>query len=488
MYLGIDIGTSSVKTVLFDRDQRLIAPGERAARRLAPAPRLVRAGPGGLVGRGRDDRRRASPRDHELAELRGIGLSGQMHGAVCLDHDDQVLRPAILWNDGRAAAECAEIEAAFPRAREVAGNIAMPGFTAPKIAWLRKHEPRGLRPHRHGAAAQGLRPLPPDRPPRRGDVGRLRHALARRRPRATGRTTCWRRPASPARHMPRLVEGSAAVGRAAARARRALGHRRRGGRRRRRRRQRRGRLRHRRGAARATAFVSLGTSGVLFVSNAALLAEHRRRGARLLPRHPRHLAPDGRDPLGHRQPRLAGAHHRPQAGRARRRGRAGRRRRRRSPSCPTSRASARRTTTPPPAAPSSASRRRTDSRDLTQAVMEGVAFAFADCQRVLRRRRHRLRPRARRRRRRALRDLAADHRHRARPPARARRRQRFRRGARRRPARDLRRRGRRSAPRSAPPRRSAAVIEPDPALVAALRRGATRRYRALYPALKEARA
>ena len=65
-----------------------------------------------------------------------------MHGAVCLDHDDKVLRPAILWNDGRAMAECAEIEAAFPRAREVAGNIAMPGFTAPKIAWLRKHEPQ----------------------------------------------------------------------------------------------------------------------------------------------------------------------------------------------------------------------------------------------------------------------------------------------------------------------------------------------------------
>jgi xylulokinase len=52
-----------------------------------------------------------------------------------------VLRPAILWNDGRAMAECAEIEAAFPRARKVAGNIAMPGFTAPKIAWMRKHEP-----------------------------------------------------------------------------------------------------------------------------------------------------------------------------------------------------------------------------------------------------------------------------------------------------------------------------------------------------------
>jgi xylulokinase len=80
-------------------------------------------------------------RRHDLADLRGIGLSGQMHGAVCLDHDDHVIRPAILWNDGRAMAECAEIEAAFPRSRELAGNIAMPGFTAPKIVWLKRHEP-----------------------------------------------------------------------------------------------------------------------------------------------------------------------------------------------------------------------------------------------------------------------------------------------------------------------------------------------------------
>jgi xylulokinase len=64
-----------------------------------------------------------------------------MHGATCLDEADRVLRPAILWNDGRAAAECAALEAAFPRSREVAGNIAMPGFTAPKLLWLRTHEP-----------------------------------------------------------------------------------------------------------------------------------------------------------------------------------------------------------------------------------------------------------------------------------------------------------------------------------------------------------
>ena len=76
-----------------------------------------------------------------MARVGGIGLSGHMHGATVLDEGDAVLRPAILWNDGRAAAECAEIESACPEARALTGNIAMPGFTAPKLAWMRRHEP-----------------------------------------------------------------------------------------------------------------------------------------------------------------------------------------------------------------------------------------------------------------------------------------------------------------------------------------------------------
>jgi xylulokinase len=140
MYLGIDIGTSSVKTVLFDRDQRLIGQASQALRVSRPHPGWSEQDPESWW-RAVEGTIDALAREHGLAGLRGIGLSGQMHGAVCLDHDDAVLRPAILWNDGRAMAECAEIEAAFPRAREVAGNIAMPGFTAPKIAWLRRHEP-----------------------------------------------------------------------------------------------------------------------------------------------------------------------------------------------------------------------------------------------------------------------------------------------------------------------------------------------------------
>ena len=73
----------------------------------------------------------------------GIGLSGQMHGLVALDSEDRVVRPAILWNDQRTGAECVEIEERVGLARliELTGNRALPGFTAPKLLWLRRHEP-----------------------------------------------------------------------------------------------------------------------------------------------------------------------------------------------------------------------------------------------------------------------------------------------------------------------------------------------------------
>ncbi len=73
--------------------------------------------------------------------MRAIGLSGQMHGAVLLDRAGDPIRPAILWNDGRATAECAALEAAVPDLPAIAGIRAMPGFTAPKLLWLKRHEP-----------------------------------------------------------------------------------------------------------------------------------------------------------------------------------------------------------------------------------------------------------------------------------------------------------------------------------------------------------
>ena len=200
----------------------------------------------------RRSRRRSTTlaREHGLAGLRGIGLSGQMHGAVCLDARRPGAAPGDPLERRPRHGRMRRDRGAPSRApREIAGNIAMPGFTAPKIAWVRKHEPEIYAQHRHGAAAQGLRAPAADRAPRLGDVRRRRHALARRRRRATGRTTCSRRPGSRAR----TCRGWSRAARPRAsscpnsRARWGIdGH---GRRRRRRRRQCRGRLRRRRGTA-----------------------------------------------------------------------------------------------------------------------------------------------------------------------------------------------------------------------------------------------
>jgi xylulokinase len=142
MYIGIDIGTSSVKSALIDSDQTLIGAASHPLTVSRPQSGWSEQNP-------RDwwsatlETIDALAADHpaQMAKLRGIGLSGQMHGATLLDGSDQVLRPAILWNDGRSAAECAELEDACPNLRAITGNIAMPGFTAPKLAWVAKHEP-----------------------------------------------------------------------------------------------------------------------------------------------------------------------------------------------------------------------------------------------------------------------------------------------------------------------------------------------------------
>ncbi len=142
-YLGIDIGTSGVKALLIDRAGKPL--GEATAKAVEPTrphPGWSEQNPSDwwhATLEAIDSLGKSHPR--ELAEVRGLGLSGHMHGATLLDKDDKVLRPCILWNDGRSAAECAEMEAALPSLRDIAGNIAMPGFTAPKIAWVRKHEP-----------------------------------------------------------------------------------------------------------------------------------------------------------------------------------------------------------------------------------------------------------------------------------------------------------------------------------------------------------
>ena len=142
MFLGLDIGTSSVKAVLVDAADRVVAVADRPLTVDRPQPTWSEQDPESWVAAtlaAVDDLAAAHPR--EVAAVRGIGLSGQMHGAVLLDAAERVLRPAILWNDGRSVAECAELEARFPDLHAVTGNLAMPGFTAPKLLWLAKHEP-----------------------------------------------------------------------------------------------------------------------------------------------------------------------------------------------------------------------------------------------------------------------------------------------------------------------------------------------------------
>ncbi len=142
MYLGIDIGTSAVKAVLCDDEGRVTAQADDPLSVSRPHPLWSEQDPedwwstvDSVVCR------LAKAAATDIKGVRAIGLTGQMHGAILLDEADSVLRPAILWNDGRSGAECAELEEAEPRSRGITGNLAMPGFTAPKLLWVRKHQP-----------------------------------------------------------------------------------------------------------------------------------------------------------------------------------------------------------------------------------------------------------------------------------------------------------------------------------------------------------
>ena len=142
MYLGIDLGTSEVKVIIIDAQQQLICSQREALTVQRPHPLWSEQHP--------DDWWQATltalaqlkaSHPEALAAVRGIGLSGQMHGAVLLDAANQVLRPAILWNDTRAGEECQELERRVPNQQQITGNLAMPGFTAAKLLWVAKHEP-----------------------------------------------------------------------------------------------------------------------------------------------------------------------------------------------------------------------------------------------------------------------------------------------------------------------------------------------------------
>ncbi|MFY1027785.1 xylulokinase [Actinobacillus seminis] len=141
MYIGIDLGTSGVKAILLDEEQHILATASHALTISRPQPLWSEQHP--------QDWWQATnlamlelANQQDLSRVKAIGLTGQMHGATLLDSADQVLSPAILWNDGRSFAECAELEQLVPTGREITGNLMMPGFTAPKLKWVAKHQPR----------------------------------------------------------------------------------------------------------------------------------------------------------------------------------------------------------------------------------------------------------------------------------------------------------------------------------------------------------
>jgi xylulokinase len=140
MYMGIDIGTSAVKAAVVDETGRVIDQASSPLTVSRPHAQWSEQNPADWWAA-----TNSAVSDLRLplrSAVRAIGLSGQMHGAVLLDKNLRALRPAILWNDGRSAQQCADLEAAVPEMTRITGNRAMPGFTAPKLLWVRSHEPK----------------------------------------------------------------------------------------------------------------------------------------------------------------------------------------------------------------------------------------------------------------------------------------------------------------------------------------------------------
>lgn len=146
VFLGIDIGTSGTKTLAVAEDGQILASANQEYPLYSPKPGWSEQNPEdwwqATIATVRSVMSQAKLKKGDIG---GIGLSGQMHGSVFLDADHKVIRPALLWNDQRTAAECDEIEKRAGGRKKLIGMVANPaltGFTAPKILWLRNHEPK----------------------------------------------------------------------------------------------------------------------------------------------------------------------------------------------------------------------------------------------------------------------------------------------------------------------------------------------------------
>ena len=176
MYLGLDLGTSSLKGLLVDENQRTIAQASAALSVSRPHDGWSEQDPADWVAACETvlDALKAS-HPAQLAAVRGIGLSGHMHGATLVDRADQVIRPCILWNDTRSHREAQELDG-DAQFRQITGNIVFPGFTAPKLVWVERNEPENF-----ASAAQGLSAALAFGRAHVGNVGFSRNFVARYR-------------------------------------------------------------------------------------------------------------------------------------------------------------------------------------------------------------------------------------------------------------------------------------------------------------------
>lgn len=142
MYLGIDLGTSSVKLILIDETQNVVATSSSPLDVSRPQQLWSEQNPADwwtATQKAFLDIKQTHAK--ALKGLRAIGLSGQMHGATLLDKNNNILRPAILWNDGRSFSECNDIKKRVANVEQITGNLLFPGFTAPKLLWVKHNEP-----------------------------------------------------------------------------------------------------------------------------------------------------------------------------------------------------------------------------------------------------------------------------------------------------------------------------------------------------------
>ncbi|WP_226577418.1 xylulokinase [Acuticoccus sediminis] len=139
MYLGLDLGTSGLKGVVIDDAQTVVAEAVAPLSVSRPHPGWSEQDPAHWIAAAEEVLTRLGAAT-SLSAVRGIGLSGQMHGATLLAADHEPLRPAILWNDTRSSAEASALDT-IPMFRSISGNIVFPGFTAPKLVWVKANEP-----------------------------------------------------------------------------------------------------------------------------------------------------------------------------------------------------------------------------------------------------------------------------------------------------------------------------------------------------------